>query len=233
MGSDAFGSPRVRDKTSASRVGCAASASTLDVRGTATSAPRDLVASYDRDDARARQIEDMVITVTSEKDRWGDHVIYPARAEEPMEALASLFEDDLWWAADIVDRSPTRLVVRTSLLPHCADITTFEGSEEDMRALVSVASYCFADSERRAAARKAAEMLEEALGFPDGDASFATREEKALATEMRIRAACLSMAGIVGDADAFERGLRLPVSVLLVALRRADQEECSLDEALT
>ena len=161
-----------------------------------------------------------MITVTFEKDRWGDHVIYPARVEEPMEALTSLFEDDLWWAADIVDRSPTRLVVRTSLLPHCTDVMTFEGAEEEMRALVSVASYCFADSEqRRAAARTATEMLEEALGFPDCDASCATPEEKAMVVDVRMRAACLSMAG-VDDADAFEHGLRLPLSVLIVALRR-------------
>ena len=173
-----------------------------------------------------------MITVRFEKDRWGDHVTYPWHDKEPMDAIASLFEGDLWWTANVVDRSPTRLVVRTSLLPHCADITTFEGSEEEMRALVSVASYCLADSEQReAVVRTAIEMLEEALGFPDGDASFATREERAMIAETRMRAACLTMAG-VDDADAFERGLRLPVPVLIVALRLASEGECSLDEAL-
>ena len=174
-----------------------------------------------------------MITVTFETDRWGDRINYPAHDEEPMEALASLFEGDLWWAADVVDRSPTRLVVRTSLLSHCADITTFEGSEEEMRAIVSIASYCFADTEQRGKAlRTATEMLEGALGFPDGDASFATREERAMIAETRMRAACLTMAG-VDDADEFERGLRLGVPDLIVALRLARVGECSLDEALT
>ena len=173
-----------------------------------------------------------MITVRFEKDRWGDHVTYPVHDAEPMEAIASLFEGELWWAADVVDSSPTRLVVRTTLLPHCADITTFEGSEEEMRALVSVASYCLADSEHEAEVRTAAEMFEEALGFPDVDASFATREERAMIAETRMRAACLTMAG-VEDPDAFERGLRLPVRVLIVALRLASEGECSLDEALT
>jgi hypothetical protein len=53
----------------------------------------------------------------------------------PMEALASLFEDDLWWTADIIDCSPTRLVVRTFPLSDRTDTTTFAGPEEELRTL--------------------------------------------------------------------------------------------------
>lgn len=174
-----------------------------------------------------------MIRVISEQNRLRDHLRYPARDEEPMEALGSLFESDLWWAADIVDRSPTRLVVRTSLLPHHADITTFEGPEEEMRALVRVASHCLADTEQReTAVRTATELLEECLGFYDGDESFVTEEERLLIVEARMRAACLNMAGTT-DGDLFERGMRLRVEDLIVALRLAAEGQCSLDEALT
>lgn len=160
-----------------------------------------------------------MITINSIRHN-GDEYHYPERSETRLAALNKLVEFELGYGGSVVDLTKTKVVVQTRVL-NCVDITTFEGSEDDMRPLVEVAGYYMMVSQGEANEQIISAVVEK-LGTPPHQVGmFRPLYLQGMAPLMigasRVKAACLMSMGVAVEADA-EIGLAIATKDLIALL---------------
>lgn len=160
----------------------------------------------------------------------GELFVYPPRFESVQRALRSLVEFELGFGGRVVDATPTRIEVHTSVLA-CRDTAVFSGTAEDMRLLVEVVAYMTVIENERAdlVSRRTVDQL---MATTHGNPFQMMCLTPLVFGNVRPLRLAVMLAYGISDEETLRAGNQTKLGDLLSALELTHECGCTLNEAL-